>query len=144
VADKKKRIKGNHYWELYNAVDAKEKKEEELKEWARKKAKELGLYPFQPNFELGIIRDKDGSGRVVGNLEFDVMDEAQKEVEKIKEEEEKVKKITHDLARKYGTWPDLIDPATGEIQDSDIETAVVADTDVDKLCDEEKVDDGEE
>ncbi len=134
---KKRRIEGADFWGLYDMFKKLEDAQDAYREWLRNKARNEGCYSDQiQRAETGlIINDKGEKTRC--SDEF--ITEARAEQKKLEKPSKALRTERERLAKKYKTWPDLIDEPTGTIADEDIERIEIP-TDADK---EEKKEDKE-
>lgn len=123
MSDKKaktRRIAGESYWKLNGLVEKYEDAVKALREAARAKARELKLYPDQPNFNTGqIVHPLDGT-KVIGRMDMKVLDWYQKELAKVEAVQIEAREARKEIARRVDTFPDLIDAATGELTDEGV------------------------
>lgn len=116
---KKRRIEGADFWALYDLLKKLEDAQEVYKDWLREKARGEGCYSDQiTRPEIGLIVGDKGEKKRCGD---DFIKEAQAQQKKLQVPIKVLRAKREEIAKKYKIWPDLINEATGEIDDEGIE-----------------------
>ena len=124
MADKKKRrVSGPDFWAIYDLLKKQEDAQAVHKEWLRDNAKKEGCYSDQiQRAETGlIVNDKGEKSRA--SAEF--IAEARVQLKKLDGPNKALRTERERIAKKYNIWPDMINEATGEISDEEIERVEV-------------------
>jgi hypothetical protein len=131
-----KRISGGDYWLLHNKLEELDKAREEYQEWLHKEARENQVYADQiENVKTGRAREDDGGGAItcpkcainfwiggtIKRLDDEFIKKATSRFNDVIQKDKDVQDTLVALAKKHHTWPDLINPKTGEINDEDVE-----------------------
>ena len=118
-AKKKRRIEGADFWAIYDLLKKLEDAQEVYKEWLRDRAREEKCYSDQiQRAETGLIVDDKG---VKSRCSDKFIEDAREQQKKLEAPAKALRAKREEIAMKYKTWPDLINEATGEIADEDIE-----------------------
>ncbi len=116
---KNRRISGPDFWAIYDLLKKLEDAQAVHKEWLRDTDKKEGCYSDQiQRAETGlIVNDKGEKSRA--SAEF--IAEARAQLKKLDGPVKALRNKREEIAKKYNIWPDMINEATGEISDEEIE-----------------------
>lgn len=123
MAEKRRRIEGADFWEMYELLKTLEKAQDTYREWLRDKAKSEGCYSDQiKRAEMGLIVNDKGEKK---RCSAEFIADARAEQKKLQGPIDALRTKREEIAKKYKTWPDLIDEKTGEITDEGIERVTI-------------------
>lgn len=126
---KKRRIKGEAFWKIHGFLKSIEDAQEALKKWTDDRAKELGKYRDQINWQTGLIYDPmveivDGRivrGKSIARVPDAMMDEYNAKLDSLRTIDRDLGDYRDQLARRIGVFPQDIDLKTGEVSPADFE-----------------------
>jgi hypothetical protein len=115
------RIDPDDFWRMRDAIKDHEAVDEAYRDWIQKWCKEQGIYLNQIKDPLsGRCVMDDGTEKI---LPKEAINEARDQFATVVKKIRMVDMVVEEIARKYNTYPDLIDPRTGEIRNGQVKVA---------------------
>jgi hypothetical protein len=118
---KRRRIRGEHFWAIRKCAQEVDDTRRALQDATQDEAKALNLYPDQVNWDSGATFQVAGDERPNGHIPQDALARITEKARAFKEAQKALRDKLNIVAEIVGTWPDVINPATGEITDDSCE-----------------------